>query len=1196
MSNSNQQTREETTDRVLKDIGSIIGTSLITIGSGLPIARYVALKIQFKTGIPLKADDMEFLKAYEELLALKPRAGEKPQDFLKRKQAFFQERYQFFLEYKSFAKKVNISLCDYVLMNVDATLNRRKWVQSAKKLNKELGGQLSDDVIERMSKQILSYSPRVGKKVTANYTTEELLHTFVRQANTPPNGKYFACMLEDFATKKVGSVSTFVPDNGWLKANIAEGVCAHPLIDVRGLSHNFIQIANNNMEQLQGTVMHEFYHAINSADVFKIRMRGDTSLSLFFDEALSKSVNWLMDDWDNSVRTDIRLYYEAEAKKLYPDDVKKQVRHAYKRARGQYIKIMLAGDADNIKRAISDFYSTTGAVRTATDIDVQNVVSNVKEWYKYYQDSYGYRTPKKGASTIEKINAYLSKHFGPDVRMSENLLYELNLRNRIEIFRSLRKCSDGTYKIEVETVERAKGVLSDLKRQGIKGTIKKIEDGVEIIIPARYKKEVLRLQALNYIILNENRNFCFERKKVNGSTVYELPEGLTDHPPRLEKIKDYWAKQGVEIVLDPATNRYQIKSQCVAKYEEAVLKVCADLRLNQIKIAQDGSCYIDIPEMSNKEMTELFEKYDKMGFDVVSSRDGKKIYFEDSDTVDKIHKLFGDEIYTRCPNLKPQGIDVPPSNVQTPENPTQTTSAVEDKTLHATQSAKGEIGKTSKTIKSFGEKAMKGLKIAGVAADVGGAAIDPEGTAEFHDDLLHARFKKIAGELEEGIDTVSSQPISETASQISDAVGGAVSEYYAGAETTEDYAKRTGQAAVSGVENVALVAGAAVGSTGDALYSLANLGLEQIGVDTRFVSNPVSLQELKDDPIAYLGARLIPETQSTKTGIRSDDTYFTIIDRNDLRAMQNYINHHKGQWIGQKSRINLENHFKTVDENGHPTEATRIEKTVQTPVVYAAFEGKRDMVSLLITDPRMYGYVYEPDQHSGQTALMRLMDRMPNHYFSKERQQQKQLIKDILSHADTTPENINKVDKWGNSAFLYAAKVGDTEVLVALSKRKANPLQTNNNGENALHLYQGDDPTMISAFINAGVDKNQKDSNGRTPLERQIYDCVANPSQSAYLRVALFLEFATKEELEALCANPDMAKRLKQIVDSNPKVAIELQKAHPEFYASSYGRPSQSSAIRTLNDNGESAKPEPTINTGEQSQTRPTNNKNEGKE
>lgn len=448
-----------------------------------------------------------------------------------------------------------------------------------------------------------------------------------------------------------------------------------------------------------------------------------------------------------------------------------------------------------------------------------------------------------------------------------------------------------------------------------------------------------------------------------------------------------------------------------------------------------------------------------------------------------------------------------------------------------------------------GSKIVKVVGGVAVVGDVVGAVVDPEGTAEFHDDLFHGRFLKIGEDMLQAVDAVSSQPISETVSQISDGIGEAVSEHYEGATTAGDYIQKTSQAVKTAFLNAVDVVGMGVGSAFDGFYSVVNAGLEAVGVDERAVSNSVSVDEFRTDPLGYIETRMVPATVDAKTGIRSDDSYFKIIDRNDSTVLKNYINKDPGQWTGLiQSHKSIAYRVAHTDDAGNPTgQVTEIE-TVQSPVVYAAFEGKREAVSLLLTDLRMYDYVFDADKYTGQTALMRLIDRMPQPYFEKEVAQQKKLIKELLSHPSANPENINKVDKTGHSAFLYAAKLGDTDILVALSQKKVNVNQTNNKGENALHLYQGNDPVMISMLINAGVDKNQRDQNGRTPFEKHLYDCSLYPSQAAYLRVSSFIECATKEELQELCLNPDMANRLKFVSASNMKVAIELRKKYPEFF------------------------------------------------
>ena len=388
------------------------------------VDRYEQLKADSNAGIPLKQDDEYFLKAFSEFLSMKQGEGETLSAFNQRKKDFLTKNYQHFVQYEKFAKQLEMSLPDYILINEDIAINRPKWSRSAKRLNKTLGGQLSDDLVEVLSRRIISYSPVIkGKEGSQriNLNTEELLYNFVKRANTPPDGKYFACMLEDFVKMPDASSIVFMPDNGWLQKNSADGVHMP--------RSSSIQLKNNDMDNYSA-LMHEIHHYVNDNAVRTVQKGGHNHLGNFFNEALSKSDDWLVDsDYNqNAVLKDIRLHYEGEAKKLYPNDISKQARYAFTKARGCYMTIMLAGDKESIQAEINDFYLKTGAKKTATNKDFDDVRGEVLEWYDDYQDWYKYQFQKGGEATRARVNEYLKKHFGADVKMGDNFLQHLDQR------------------------------------------------------------------------------------------------------------------------------------------------------------------------------------------------------------------------------------------------------------------------------------------------------------------------------------------------------------------------------------------------------------------------------------------------------------------------------------------------------------------------------------------------------------------------------------------------------------------------------------------------------------------------------------------------------------------------------------------------------------------------------------------------
>ena len=667
----------------------------------------------------------------------------------------------------------------------------------------------------------------------------------------------------------------------------------------------------------------------------------------------------------------------------------------------------------------------------------------------------------------------------------------------------------------------------------------------------------------NFMAIQSNKLSALEQIQFTPEGEFRIPIQSADELTQTQKgLKLFGVEtrvQGNNLIVEDMNvlvNNPVLKDRLPHQYRKYVQKGY-DFKSSRLKKTIEVETYFEkiLPK------TVVFKDYNKdisLEFDFDAKKNIMNELKKRAPNIDFVHDGWGsvlvkDTLETRAflaANLDETGNGVVPLDVA--KKRMQTFKPVLEKLPPRVTTLLPDAKAASSALSKATKVGSKIVKVAGgvaVVADVVGAVVDPEGTAEFHDDLFHGRFSKIGEDMQQAVDAVSSQPISETVSQISDVIGEAVSEHYEGANTAGDYIQKTLQAGKTGFLNGVDVVGTGFGSAFDGLYSVVNEGFEAVGVDERAVSNSVSVDEFRTDPLEYMKTRMVPATVDAKTGIRSDDSYFKIIDRNDLTVLKNYINKHPGQWTGLiQSHQSITSRVVHTDDTGKPTGQVTETETVQSPVVYAAFEGKREAVSLLLTDLRMHDYVFDADKYTGQTALIRLIDRMPQSYFKKEVVQQKKVIKELLSHPSANPENINKVDKTGHSAFLYAAKLGDTDILVALSQKKVNVNQTNNKGENALHLYQGNDPVMISALINAGVDKNQRDQNGRTPFEKHLYDCSLNPSQAAYLRVSSFIECATKEELQELCLNPDMANRLKFVSGSNMKVAIELRKKYPEFF------------------------------------------------
>ncbi len=585
--------------------------------------RYVQLKISGISGVKLKKEDADFMQAFSEFLSMKQNVNETVEAFNQRKAGFINENYQKFVKYKKFAQQLNLSLTDYFNMNADVARNRLKWIHTGKKLNKELGGQLSDEIIEKLSQRIMVHSPVITGaegQVRIGQTTEELFHNFIKHANTPPDGKYFSCLLEDFVNISGSKSLIFMPDNGSLSVNNWGGVY-HTI-------PNTIRIINNNMDNYP-TIMHEIYHHINRKTSFLIELTGNRALGEFFDEALSRSSDWMLGGFqENQILSDIRRHYETEAQKLYPDDIHQQAKYAFKKARGHYISIMLAGDEKNISKAVDDFYQKTGAAKSANASDYENLKRKVGAWYDAYQDSYNYRVKGWADKTRAQVNEFLKKNFGPDVEMSEDLIGELNKRQAKLANQLINKKGELTV---VGRPKQANRIIAEWKRRGVK--LKKTIDAqgrihLELPNTDRSYKIVSKFMDEYNIHFDDNFDFAFKAKKQQGEIYYEYVDESKKWVNK--RVKEYYHSLGIEVDTHPTTGKLRIHPDSTLKYETFLKEKIKELKINEFKL--EGNIYsLDCSKMDKNAREHLLAAYAKLDIYPVEVANENKLIIESSE-------------------------------------------------------------------------------------------------------------------------------------------------------------------------------------------------------------------------------------------------------------------------------------------------------------------------------------------------------------------------------------------------------------------------------------------------------------------------------------------------------------------------------------------------------------------------------------
>ena len=456
-----------------------------------------------------------------------------------------------------------------------------------------------------------------------------------------------------------------------------------------------------------------------------------------------------------------------------------------------------------------------------------------------------------------------------------------------------------------------------------------------------------------------------------------------------------------------------------------------------------------------------------------------------------------------------------------------------------------------------GKQAIKAAQVAGKAAKVGGpiataltAAIDPKGTKEFIDDVTNLRVGKIAGEAWDGTVQLVTNP-GETARAIYSLGEDAVKKRYEGAETVGDYTVKTLDAARDGLTNVADVLthlgskGYEVGNaTRDGVADVANWTMGKLGMDTRMTKGTITYEDYKKDPLGYVTKICNPVTHSASTGLRSDDTIQTVIERGDAKAMQALIAR------GDDVNANVLGTYTDLDHNKHST-------PYDTALGMAVGKGDMTVASVLYKDGK--ANINGTNEATGDTTFMSILkqtapDEECTEYYtgrpldiSKESGYSEKakndyrlgqaMIDDMIKSGKL---DVNAENKEGKNAFLVAAETGNMSAVKELVEKGIDVNKTAKDGSNALHLCCHNQ-LMTAEMIAKGVDANQTNNKGETPL------MVALQDKKNDLCVAQLLDATDSKGVEALVKSEKHAKLLDQWLEEKPeiKLAVMPSKDHP---------------------------------------------------
>ncbi|MBR4932366.1 MAG: ankyrin repeat domain-containing protein, partial [Alphaproteobacteria bacterium] len=420
------------------------------------------------------------------------------------------------------------------------------------------------------------------------------------------------------------------------------------------------------------------------------------------------------------------------------------------------------------------------------------------------------------------------------------------------------------------------------------------------------------------------------------------------------------------------------------------------------------------------------------------------------------------------------------------------------------------------------------------------AAVDPEGTAEFMDDVAHFRVGKIATDMYEGGKQLVLHPI-DTASAIGTAIADKTANYYEGTTGFWDGTGRTAMIPVHGLVNIGNVEWAAVGSVGDATHGCINWVLDACGSNTELVREGTSMRDFQRDPLEFFGNVFAPARRDRTTGLRSDDDFNTLIFRGDTNAFDAYLN----TGVNVNTRIAGEHdrgihHYQTAFALAIAEDQFDIAKMLfdrQETNINAINESTGD--TPLINAIRYTALnEYESEYYTGKPDMSNATEAAKAKYIKANAL--------ILGMINDNRIDLNATNEFGQSAFLFAAECGNLAAVKALAAKNANIHHTNIWGQNALHVACCNQ-LMTAELLNLGIDANAKDRDGNTPLMTALEKNEANGGRND-IAVCLLISYMNKDGLTALRSSEKHSQLLNEWFECYPDVKTviaEMKDEHP---------------------------------------------------
>ncbi|MBR3913368.1 MAG: ankyrin repeat domain-containing protein [Alphaproteobacteria bacterium] len=466
--------------------------------------------------------------------------------------------------------------------------------------------------------------------------------------------------------------------------------------------------------------------------------------------------------------------------------------------------------------------------------------------------------------------------------------------------------------------------------------------------------------------------------------------------------------------------------------------------------------------------------------------------------------------------------------------------------VNETAKAAGKVtkvaGKATKTAAKATKAIINGIDSTfgrNVWALVAMAAVCPNTTAEFLDDIAHLRGLKIARDIKDGAVQIVFHPI-DTATAIGTAIADTAVHHYKGTDGVLDALGRTAMIPVHAWQNVGDVEGSFIGSGTDAPKACINWIMDACDVNTEIIQEGTTIDDFKQHPFEFFQKCFSLTTRDKTTGLRSDDDFNSLIFRGDIDAFNAYL----------KTGVDVNTPvIGDYDRGSHP---------YPTAFTLAVAEGQFDMANILLN--KIKTNINGKNKITGDTALINAiksiaLDENSAAYFTGKPNMSKATPKAkerfikanafILQMIQDNRLEIEATNTFGETAFLTAAGCGNIAAMTALATKGANIHHTNTWGQNALHVACCNQ-LMTKELLSRGLDANAKDKDGNTPLMTALEKNAERGGKNDIV-VCLLLGEMNTDGLDILRNSPKHSRLLDEWISRYPQVKEIIMKVkdHP---------------------------------------------------